>query len=151
MKKLLFTVLMLSWLNSCSQAEDMVGEYEKVSEHGSIEFLLTLNPDGTFQFDSYTVRQIDGDAMSLNSKKASPTGPGLSGRGTWSVKRDVIHFRTNPATDKNYKYPLDLDGARAKFRLNSSNESSKEKELAKIDFVDSKIFWVEGLALKKRN
>ena len=147
MKKLLFIALSLLWLNSCAQAPDIAGEYEKVSEHGSIEFQLKLEPDGVFQFDSYTVRQIEGDAMNLNSKKAPPAGPGLSGRGTWSIKGNVIHFRTNPATNKNYKYTLDLDGARAKYLM----YTSEEKELAKINFVDSKIFWIEGMELQKRN
>lgn len=151
MKNSIFLVLLLNWLSSCSQSQNVAGEYEKVSESGSVEFLLKLNPDGTFQFDSYSVRQIDGAVLNINSKKTLPTGIGLSGKGTWSEERNVIHFKTNPTIDISYKNTLDFNATRAMFVLESSIKLLKEKELAEIDFFDSEIFWIEGLELIKRN
>ena len=150
MKNLLFLALVLSWLSSCSQSQNIAGEYEKLSENGSIEFLLKLNPDGTFHFDSYSVRQIDGNALSLNVKKNLPAGPGLSGKGSWSVEKAVIYFRTNPTTDKNYKNTLDFNETKAKYVINSSEDISNEIQIEKLEFFDAGIFWIEGLELIKR-
>jgi hypothetical protein len=76
MKNFLFIALCMSCLCSCSQSHDIAGEYVKKSKNGSIQYVLKLHPDGTFHFDSYTIRQMEGPNLRI---KGNPPGdPGIS-------------------------------------------------------------------------
>lgn len=83
MKSFLFMALMMYCLCSCSQSNEVAGEYEKNS--GSVRYLLKLYPTGGFQFDSYN-----------ELKLGLPAEPSISGRGIWRAENDVIYFETNP-------------------------------------------------------
>jgi len=149
MKNILFIALCMSCLCSCSQSHDIAGEYEKLSKSGSVQYLLTLDPDGTFQFDSYTIRQMDGN--NLRIKGSSTAEPSMSGRGTWSAENGVIYFKTNSDTDIDYNNTLDLDDTKAKFKYEPSKDSSNKKANAKLEFLESGIFWINGIELEKRD
>jgi len=147
MKNILFIALMMSCLCSCSQSQNIAGEYEKISISGSVQCLLKLHPNGTFHFDSYSVKQIEGN---LSIKGNLPAEPSISGRGTWSAENDVIYFATNPDMDIDHNSTLNFNDTKAKFKNESSRNSSDEKAIAKLEFFESGIFWIEGLELIKR-
>ncbi|WP_149274342.1 hypothetical protein [Pareuzebyella sediminis] len=153
MKNILIIVLLMSHLCSCSQSHEIAGEYEKVSNSGSVQSLLKLHPDGTFHFDSYSVRQIEGPNLRITSpgKENLPAEPSISGKGKWSAENDIIYFTTNGDTDVDHNYPLNFNDTKAKFKNESSNNSSEEKAIAKLEFLESGIFWIDGLELKKKN
>ena len=138
----------MSCMSSCSQSHDIAGEYEKISKSGSVQSLLKLHPNGTFHFDSYAVRQIEGN---LRIKGDLPAEPSISGRGKWRAENDVIYFGTDRDTDIDHNYTLNFDDTKAKFKNESSKNSSDEKTIAKLEFFESGIFWIDGLELKKRN
>ncbi len=129
---------MMSYLCSCSQSHDIAGEYETKSESGIV--LLKLYPSGAFHFDSYN-----------NGFQGLPAEPSISGRGTWRAENDVIYFVTNPDTDIDYNSTLNFNDTKAKFKNDSSNNISNEKAIAKLEFFESGIFWINGIELKKRN
>ncbi|QLG46615.1 hypothetical protein [Costertonia aggregata] len=149
MKYILLIVLMMSCLWSCSQSHDITGEYEKVLKSGSVQSLLKLNQNGTFRFDSYSVRQIDGTNLPVNENL--PTESSISGKGRYRVKNDVIYFTTDGDTDIDHNYPLNFNDTKAKFKNGYSKNSSNERAIAKLKFFESGIFWIDGLELKKRN
>lgn len=124
-------------LVSCSQSHDIAGEYEII---GPVQYLLELNPDGTFYFDSYN---------KVNS--GLPAEPSISGRGTWRAENDIIYFGTNPDTDIDHNYTLNFNDKKAKFKNESSEDLSNKKTIAKLQFMESGIFWINGIELKKRN
>jgi hypothetical protein len=129
---------MMSCLCSCSQSHDIAGEYETKS--GAVRYLLKLYPSGAFHFDSYN-----------EFKQGLPAEPSISGRGTWNAENDVIYFRTNPDTDLDHNYTLNFNDTMAKFKNDSSKNVSNEKAIAKLEFFESGIFWINGIELKKRN
>lgn len=143
----------MSCLCSCSQSHDIAGEYEKNSKTGSIQFLLKLHENGTFHFDSYSVRQIEGNG--LRNKGNMPGEPsisaGMSGRGTWKAENDVIYFRTDGDTDIDHIYTLNFENTKANFKHEFSKDSSSTKAISKLEFFESGIFWINGMELKKRN
>lgn len=139
----------MSCLCSCSQSHDIAGEYEKISKSGSVQYLLKLHPNGTFHFDSYSVRQIEGNILRIEGSLTME--PSLRGRGTWRAENDVIYFRTDRDTDIDYNYTLNFDDTKAKFKNEPSKNSSNEKAIAKLEFFESGIFWINGIDLEKRN
>lgn len=148
MKNFLFIALMMSCLSSCSQSHDIAGEYEKLSKTGSVQFLLKLHPNGTFHFDSYSIKQIEGN-LRINGNLTAETS--MSGRGKWRADNDVIYFGTDRDSDIDYNYTLNFDDTKAKYKNESSKNSSDEQPIAKLEFFESGIFWIDGLELKKRN
>lgn len=139
MKKLLFLAAVMSCLSSFSQSYDIAGEYERKSKAGQI--LLQLNLNGAFQFHSYTT--------GLQSN--FPHEPSTSGRGTWIVENDIIYFATDLEIDKNHNFTLNFNQTKAKFTPESVKGSADEKAPAKLEFLESGIFWVNGIELKNRN
>lgn len=139
MKNIVVIVLMMSCLYSCSQSHDIAGEYETKS--GSGIYLLKLYPGGTFQFDSYTT----------GLKQGLPAEPSISGRGNWRAENNIIYFSTNPEMDIDQNYTLNFNDTMAKFQNESSKKSPNEKTIVKLEFLESGIFWINGIELKKRN
>lgn len=139
----------MSCLCSCSHSHDIAGEYEKISKSGLVQYLLELHPNGTFHFDSYAVRQIEGNNLRIEGSLTME--PGLRGRGTWSAEKDVIYFETNPDKDIDYSNTLNFNDTKAKFKNEPSKNLSDEKAIAKLEFIESGIFWINGIELEKRN
>ncbi len=139
MKYFLFMALLMSCLLSCSQSHDIAGEYETKSNSGI--YLLKLYPSGAFHFDSYN----------NGFKVGFPAEPSISGRGTWRAENDVIYFGTNPDSDIDQNSTLNFNDTKAKFKIESSKDLSNEKAIAKLEFFESGIFWINGIELKKRN
>lgn len=130
---------MISCLCSFSQVQEIAGEFEKKSRTSIV--LLKLYPSGTFQFDSYT----------KGLKAGTPAEPSISGIGTWSAENDVIYFATNPDTDIDHNYTLNFNDTKAKFKNESSKDLPSEKATVRLEFLESGIFWINGMQLKKRN
>jgi hypothetical protein len=80
-----------------------------------------------------------------------PAEPSISGRGTWRAENDIIYFGTNPNTDIDHNSTLNFNDTKAKFINASSDNISNEKPIAKLEFFESGIFWINGIELKKRN
>lgn len=135
-------------LSSCSQTQDIAGEYEKLSTSGSVQHLLKLHPDGTFHFDSYSIKQIEGK---ISLKENLTTEPSMSGRGTWSAKNDIIYFRTDRVSDIDYNNTLNFNATKAKIKNESSKKSDLENPITKLEFFESNIFWINGIDFIKRN
>lgn len=128
---------MMYCLFSCYQSQDIAGEYETKSR--SVRYLLKLYTSGAFHFDSYN----------NGLKQGLPAEPSISGRGTWSAENDVIYFGTNPDTDTDHNYTLNFNDTKAKFKNESSKNLSNEKAIAKLEFFESGVFWINGIELKK--
>ncbi len=135
---------MISCLYSCAQSHDIAGDYEKISKDGSVEYLLELRANGTFLFDSYTIRQVEGKSIQI--KGGMTTEPSIRGRGRWRAENDMVHFETDRNTDIDHNYPLNLHGTRAKYR-----GASDEKAIAEVEFVESEVFWITGIELVRKN
>ncbi len=137
MKNILFVALMMSCLYSRSQSHDIAGGYETKS--ASSIFLLKLHPDGTFLFDSYN-----------KGFQGLPAEPSMSGRGTWSIAHGIISFETDPEKDINHNYTLNFNDTQAKYTDGISEEPANADTAAKLEFIASGIFWINGIELKKR-
>lgn len=147
MKSYLLIALMMSCMYSCSQSHDIAGEYEKTSKNGSVQHLLKLHPNGTFHFDSYAIKQIEGN---LSLKGNLTAEPGISGRGKWRRENDIIHFETYPDTDIDHNYPLNFNDTKARIRFEPSRDAYNEKAITKLEFLESGIFWISGTEFEKR-
>ena len=95
--KLTITALLLIFnLTLFAQSKQIVGNYTcSLSEEGkhTIEYKLTLNEDGTFEFHSYTKLQ-----------GGTPPEVNKYGKGKWSVKNNVVTFSSDKKEDLNSKY-----------------------------------------------
>jgi hypothetical protein len=95
------------------------------------------------------------EGPNLRIKGNPPSDPGISagisGRGNWSAENDVIYFGTDRETDIDYNYTLNLDETRAKFKIEPCGKSSGENPIAELEFIESGIFWMNGIEMEKRN
>ena len=137
MKNTLLALFLLSNLTSCSQSYRFVGDYE--AKYGSIQYLLTLNPDGTFLFRSY------------NDFKYGAPEPSISGKGTWQSEKNMISFATNPQKDLDHAHTLIFNNSKATFESKFPRNKDNEIIVTKLSFFESDIFWVKGIELKRRN
>ncbi|THV58337.1 hypothetical protein EZV76_12785 [Flagellimonas alvinocaridis] len=120
-------------LTSCSQSNQYVGEYVSNNNSSGIKqrYRLTLNLNGTFEFEQYWAQ------IGMNSETQA-TGI-EKGKGTWTIKSKLIMLSCNSMTDITQDYRLDFDDTKVSI-LNDSI----------VRFVDSKMFWVVNMELKKR-
>ncbi|MEO2050251.1 MAG: hypothetical protein ABGX00_00690 [Allomuricauda sp.] len=132
MKLRLLIFFLITSQISCSQTDKYVGEY--VNNDGSgvkQRYKLTLNSDRTFEFEQYWAQiGINNETQATGIEK---------GKGTWTFKSKSIILNCNNETDITQDYRLDFDNTKVRI-LNDSI----------IRFVDSKMFWVENMELKKR-
>ena len=105
---------------------------------------MELRANGTFSFDSYTIRQTEGKNIQIKGGRI--TEPSMSGRGRWRAENDMVHFETYRDTDIDHNYPLNLHGTRAKYR-----DTSDEKAITALEFQDSSVFWINGIELVRRS
>ncbi len=79
------------------------------------------------------------------------SGNAMSGRGTWRVENNIIYFSTDPDSDIDYENTLNFNETKAKYKTGTSDDMSDEKAQAKLEFIESGIFWIDGIELKRKN
>ena len=140
--KLTITALLLVFnLTLFAQSKQIVGDYTRsLSEEGkhTIEYKLTLNQDGTFEFHSYTKLQ-----------GGTPPEVNTYGKGKWSVKNNVVTFSSNKKEDLNSKYTLDFSNSTARFITKKPRDKTDQIVKTRLTFLDSKMFWLKGIDIFK--
>lgn len=140
--KLTITALLLIFnLTLFAQSKQIVGDYTRsLSEEGkhTIEYKLTLNEDGTFEFHSYTKLQ-----------GGTPPEVNKYGKGKWSVKNNVVTFSSNKKEDLNSKYTLDFSNSTARFITKNPRDKTDQIIKTRLTFLDSKMFWLKGIDIFK--
>ncbi len=132
MKLRLLIFFLITSQISLSQTDKYVGEYVKNYGSGIKQrYKLTLNLDRTFEFEQYWAQiGINNETQATGIEK---------GKGTWTFESKSIILNCNKETDITQDYRLDFDNTKVRI-LNDSI----------VRFVDSKMFWVENMELKKR-
>ena len=140
--KLTITALLLIFnLTLFAQSKQIVGNYTcSLSEEGkhTIEYKLTLNEDGTFEFHSYTKLQ-----------GGTPPEVNTYGKGKWIVKNNVVTFSSNKKEDLNSKYTLDFSNSTARFVTKNPRDKTDQIVKTRLTFLDSKMFWLKGIDIFK--
>lgn len=139
--RLLITVLLfLLKLNLSAQSNQFVGDYTRSlsSENHKIEYKLTLNPDGTFEFYSYSYLQ-----------GGTPQESNKYGKGKWSEKNNLITFSSDKKTDLDQKYTLDFTNSTARFIVKNPRDKSDKIVKTKLQFLESEIFWMRRIDIFK--
>ena len=123
-----------------SQTEEIVGNYFRKlgNEQHQIEYRLTLNSDGTFQFHSYT-----------NHEKGNPPIVNQYGKGNWIADGKVFSFFTDKNLDLDDNNTLDFNHTKARFITKSARDKTDQIVETRLKFFESKIFWIKGLEIFK--
>lgn len=141
MKLTITALLLILNLTLFAQSKQIVGDYTRsLGEEGkhTIEYKLTLNQDGTFEFHSYTKLQ-----------GGTPPEVNTYGKGKWSVKNNMITFSSNKKEDLNSKYTLDFSKSTARFITKNPRDKTDQIVKTKLTFLDSKMFWLKGIDIFK--
>ncbi|MBO9585670.1 MAG: copper resistance protein NlpE N-terminal domain-containing protein [Flavobacterium sp.] len=130
MKLLIATLLFVSTLTLSAQSNQFAGDYTRSlsSENHIIEYKLTLNQDGTFEFHSYS--KIQGGV---------PPEVNKYGKGKWNAKDNLITFSTNKKEDLDSKYILDFNNSTARFIAKNPRDKSDKVVETKLQFLESDI------------
>jgi len=141
MKLLIATLLFISSVTLSAQSNQFAGNYSRSlseKEKHTIEYKLTLNPDGTFEFHSYS--KIQG---------GNPAEDNKYGKGKWSAKDNLITFSANKKEDFDSKYTLDFTNSSARFVTKNPRDKSAKVVKTKLQFLESEIFWMKGIDIFK--
>lgn len=141
MKLLLTAFLLISNLTLFAQSNQFAGDYSRsLSEDPKhiIEYKLTLNQDGTFEFHSY--QKIQGGI---------PPEVNRYGKGKWTAKDNVITFSIDRKEDLNEKYTLDFTNSTARFITKNPRDKSNKVVKTKLQFLASEIPWLERVDIFK--
>lgn len=141
MKLLITSFLLILTLTLSAQSNQFVGEYSRSlseKEKHTIEYKLTLNPNGTFLFHSYS--KIQGGNSAEDNKY---------GKGKWSAKDNLITFSANKKEDFDSKYTLDFNNSTARFIAKNPRDKSDKVVKTKLQFLESEIFWMKSIDLFK--
>jgi hypothetical protein len=141
MKLLLSAFLLISNLTLLAQSNQFAGDYNRsLSEEGKhvIEYKLTLNPDGTFVFHSYSKMQ-----------GGTPPEVHTYGKGKWSAKDNIITFSSNKTEDFDAKYTLDFNNSKARFTAKNPRDKSDTIVKTRLTFLESGIFWMKKMDVFK--
>ncbi len=141
MKRTFTIIFLISTLTSFSQSDKIFGEYFLGfgDEEHRVERKLNLNHDGTFTFHNYS-----------NIKAGIPQIVHKYGKGTWSADGKVISFFTDNEKDIDEKHTLDFSDSRARFITKPSRDKTDRIIKTRLQFFESKIFWIEGMEIFKR-
>ena len=131
MRSRLLILLLFTSLTCCAQTDKYVGEYIKKSSGIKQLYKLTLNSNGTLEFEQHW-------AQVGMSNETQDTGI-EKGKGLWTFENKLIMLSCNNETDITQDYRLDFDDTEVRI-LNDSI----------VRFVKSKLFWVENMELKKK-
>ena len=141
MKQILTTLLLIFNLTLFAQSNNFAGDYKRsLSAEGKhvIEYKLTLNQDGTFEFHYYTKLQ-GGNPPEVNKY----------GKGKWSIKDNMITFSANKKEDIDEKYTLDFNKSTARFVTKNPRDKSDKVVKTKLQFLESEIFWMKRIDIFK--
>jgi hypothetical protein len=129
-------------LTSYAQSTNFIGNYEVRydAKNAVIEYMLSLNSDGTFFFHSYE-----------NHFKATPPEKNKYGKGTWKAKKNIITFFANREKDIDEKHTLNFSNSKARFISKSPRDNSDRIIKTALKFLDSDIFWVKGMDIYKKD
>lgn len=140
MKLIITTLLLILKLNLFAQSNQFAGDYTRSlsSENHKIEYKLTLNPDGTFEFHSYS-----------NIQGGTPQESNKYGKGKWSEKDNLITFSSDKKTDLDQKYTLDFSHSTARFVTKNPRDKSDKIVKTKLQFLESEILWMRRIDIFK--
>jgi hypothetical protein len=136
MKLLITSFLLIFSLTLSAQSNPFSGNYTRSlsTEKHIIEYKLTLNPDGTFVFHSYSKIQ-----------NGNPAEENKYGKGKWSAKDNLITFSANKKEDLDSKYTLDFNNSTARFVAKNPRDKSDKIVKTKLQFLESGIFWIKSI------
>jgi len=139
-KKTIILICFLAGI-SCFAQDSSVGEmYQRtypIQNGGVIEYTLSLQPDGTFDFHFYR-NIICGTCVEEN----------YFGKGSWSTEKNVYYFKSE-ATHLDEKYTLSLNNSKARSNKPSPRNKSPKIKKEAIRFYASEISWIKGMELFK--
>ncbi|MDQ6469205.1 hypothetical protein RB619_01030 [Flavobacterium sp. LHD-80] len=141
MKQLIIALFLISNITLFAQASQLTGNYNRKLSEGErhiIEYNLTLNPDGTFVFHSYSKLQ-----------GGTPPETNHYGKGKWSEKDNLITFSSDKKEDFNEKYTLDFNKSTARFVTKNPRDKSDKVIKTKLQFLESEIFWMRRIDIFK--
>jgi hypothetical protein len=141
MKLIITTFLFVFSLALSAQSSQFAGDYTRsLGEEGKhiIEYKLTLNPDGTFLFHSYS-----------KIKGGIPPEVNKYGKGKWTSKDNMITFSSNKQQDFDEKYTLDFNNSIARFVTKNPRDKTDRVIKTKLTFVQSEIPWLQKLDIFK--
>jgi hypothetical protein len=141
MKALLTFLILVSNLTLFAQTDKVAGDYVYTSEAkdgNGIEYKLTLNQDGTF--NSHYHRYI---------KEGIPPNTDHYGKGTWTIKDNVVSFFSDKQKDIDEKYDMNFTNSVARFITKSPRDKSDKIIKTKLQFLESDISWIKPIGLFK--
>jgi len=141
MKLLITALLLISNFTLFAQSNQFAGDYARsLGEEGKhiIEYKLTLNQDGTFEFHSYSKMQ-----------GGTPPETNSYGKGKWSAKENLITFSADKKEDLNEKYTLDFNNSTARFVTKNPRDKSDKVVKTKLQFLGSDIPWMQRIDIFK--
>ncbi|MXO06830.1 copper resistance protein NlpE N-terminal domain-containing protein [Flavobacterium sp. HBTb2-11-1] len=140
MKLAITTLLLILKLNLFAQSNQFAGDYtcSLSSENHKLEYKLTLNQDGTFEFHYYS-----------NIQGGTPQETNKYGKGRWSAKDNLITFSSDKKTDLDQKYTLDFSNSTARFITKNLRDKSDKIVKTKLQFLESEILWMRRIDIFK--
>ena len=134
---LLFTLLSSSFVVSAqATVHDVAGIYKRDLSNTPphiINYTLTLNADGTFQFHSYD-----------KIERSIPPERNNYAKGTWVLDKRVVSFSTSPS-DFDEKFTLDFNHSKARFISKHPRDKSDKVVESALRFYESQIDWIQSL------
>ncbi len=140
MKLLITTLLLILKLNLFAQSNQFAGDYTRSlsGENHKIEYKLTLNQDGTFEFHLYSYIQ-GGTPQEVNKY----------GKGKWSAKDNLITFSSDKKIDLDEKYTLNFTNSTARFISKNPRDKSDKIVKTKLQFLESEILDIRRIDVFK--
>lgn len=140
--KTIFTVLILisNWA-VFSQTQDVAGSYQltlETKEKGLFEYELVVHQDGTFFFHYHS-----------NIEQGMPPESDKYGKGSWTVKNNVITLSSDRQKDLDEKHTLNFTNTKARFITKSPRDKTDRIVKPHLKFLESEIFWIKGIDLFK--
>lgn len=149
MKRVIIFLLMISGPGVYAQLDQVPGTYFRQIGDGSQidQYTLTLQENGTFLFHFYR-----------KSERSSPQEVNKFGKGRWTIemKRNfstntfILSFSADDPQDFDARHTLDLNGSKARFVSKSERNVSAKEVQTRLQFYESKIPWIERLAIYKK-
>ncbi|MDI1317260.1 copper resistance protein NlpE N-terminal domain-containing protein [Flavobacterium sp.] len=141
MKTLLTFLILLTSAAIVAQSDKVAGNYAlslPSNEGDVIEYKLTLNEDGSFVFHYY-----------LNINHRIPSTLNQYGKGTWTVKDNVVVFSSDKQKDIDEKNMVDFTATKARFLTKSHRAPSDKLVKTQLRFLKSAIPFMERVDLVK--
>ena len=141
MKHLLILLCITFSISLAAQSAKYDGNYEfkfEMKDGATINYTLTLNPNGTFLFRYY--RKL----ICENCKEENAYGKGI-----WKAQKKLIFLSTDKEKDMNATYTLNLNNTKARYISKSPRDKSARDIKTALKFYASEITWLKGESLYK--